>query len=169
MATVEEKSVLVLVQSYKAGGDCEQDLWRYRLSEGCIKQWYDKPSGYGCLSRKCEQGEHEAVSLLYHVSSPSSLTYGVKTQDFKHYISHHWPESPVTQQLGLWFLYCFSGLLALLLLTFGFASRIWSCHELYCTHYLPHTGFYYSKLLTYLCHDYSRFINISVINFNGSE
>ena len=26
----------------------------------------------------------------------------------------------------------------------------------------PHTGVHYCKLLTYLCHDYSRFIEISV-------
>jgi len=52
-----ETEVLVLVWCYKARGDREQDLWRYRLSEGCIKQWCDKPSGCGCLSKKCEQGE----------------------------------------------------------------------------------------------------------------
>jgi hypothetical protein len=38
-------------------GDREQELWRYRPPEGCIKQRYDKHSGYGCLSKKCEQGE----------------------------------------------------------------------------------------------------------------
>jgi len=27
--------------------------------------------------------------------------------------------------------------------------------------YYPHTGFHYSKLLTYLCHDYGIFSNIS--------
>jgi hypothetical protein len=46
--------VLVLVRCNKDG---EQDLCWYRLPEGCIKQWCDNPSGYGCLSRKCEQGE----------------------------------------------------------------------------------------------------------------
>ena len=56
--------VLVLVRCNK---DREQDLYWYRLPEGCIKQWCEKPSGYGCLSKKCEQGEHEAVTLLYLV------------------------------------------------------------------------------------------------------
>ena len=46
--------VLVLVWCYKARGESEKDLWRYWLHEDCIKQWYDKPSGYGCLSKKCE-------------------------------------------------------------------------------------------------------------------
>ena len=196
-----ETEVLVLVWCYKARGDREQDLWRYRLPEGCIKQWCDKPSGCGCLSKECEQGEqwsvsrgsnevwaggamecgqgeqwsvsrgsNETVTLLYLVSSPSCPTCRVKTQYLKHYVSHHWPVSPVTQQLGLWFLYCFSSpWTLLLLLTYVVASRIWSCHELDCMEYLPHTGFCYSKLLTYLCHDYSRFINNSGINLNGSE
>ena len=164
-----ETEVLSLLWCYKAWSDREQVLWSYRLSEGSIKQWCDKPSSCGFLSKKCEQGEHEAVTLLYLISSPSSPTYRVKTQDLKHYVSHHWPVSPVTQQLGLSFLNCFSGLWALLLLTYVVASRIWSCHELYCMEYLPHTGFCYCKLLTYLCHDYSRFINNSGINLNGSE
>ena len=139
---------LVLVWCYKARSDREQDLWRYRLSEGCIKQWCDRPSGCGCLSKKCEQGEYEAVTMLYRVPWPSCPTYSVKTQYMKHYVSHHWPVSPVTQQLGLWFLYCFSGLWSLLLLTYVVASRIWCCHELYCMEYRRHTGFCYCKLLT---------------------
>jgi len=40
-------------------------------------------------SMKCEQGEHEAVTMLYRVPWPSSPTYRVKTQDLKHYVSHH--------------------------------------------------------------------------------
>jgi len=90
MTTVHENALLVLVWCYKARSDREQDLWRYRLSEGCIKQWCDKPSGCGCLSSKCEQGEHEAVTMLYRVPWPSCPTYRVKTQDLKHYVSHHW-------------------------------------------------------------------------------
>jgi len=44
----------------KARGDREQDLWRYRLSEGCVKQWCDKPSGCGCLGKKCvSRGSNE--------------------------------------------------------------------------------------------------------------
>jgi len=35
--------------------------------------------------------------------------------------------------------------------------------------YHPYTGFLYSKLLTYLCHDYSSFINISAMDFCGSD
>jgi hypothetical protein len=61
--TARKTKVLVLVWCNKARGDREQDLWRYRLSEGCIKQRYDKRSGYGCLSKKCELWEHEAVTF----------------------------------------------------------------------------------------------------------
>jgi hypothetical protein len=31
-----------------------------------------------------------------------------------------------------------------------------------------HTGFHYSKLLTYLCHDYGSFSNISGMDLDGS-
>jgi len=116
------------------------DLQRYRPPESCINQCFDKPSCCGCVCNKCEQGEHEAVTLLFLVSSSSSPTYRVKTQDLKHYVSHHWPVSAVTKQLDLCFLYCFSGLSALLLLTYVVGCKIWSCHELDCMQYLPHTG-----------------------------
>jgi hypothetical protein len=84
------------------------------------------------LARSVSCGSNEAVTLLYLVSSPSSATYRVKTQDLKRSVSHHWPVSPVTQQIALCFLYCFSVLWALLLLTYVVASKIWSCHELDC-------------------------------------
>jgi len=48
----KKSAPLVLVWCYKARNDSEQDLWRYRLSEGCIKQWYDRRSCYGYLSKK---------------------------------------------------------------------------------------------------------------------
>jgi len=34
--------------------------------------------------------------------------------------------------------------------------------------YYPYTGLYYSILLTYLCHDYSSFINISGMDLDVS-
>ena len=63
------------------------------------------------------------MTLLYLVPWPSCLSYRVKTQESKHNGSHHKPVSPVTQQLGLCFLYCFSGLSALLLLTYAVACK----------------------------------------------
>jgi hypothetical protein len=53
----KKSAVLVLMCCYKVRGDREQDLWRYWLSEGCIKQRYDRASGYGCFSGKCLKGE----------------------------------------------------------------------------------------------------------------
>ena len=120
-------------------------------------------------ARSVRRGSNEAVTLLYLIPWPSCPTYRVKTQDGKRYVSHHWPVSPVTQQLGLCFLYCFSGLSALLLLTYAVVCKFWSCHELGCMECHPHTGFHYSKLLTYVCNDYSSVSNISGINFDGSE
>jgi len=74
-------ALLVLVCCYKTRGDREQDLWRYRLPEGCIKQGCDKPSGCGCLSKKCEQVEqwsrNKAVSCtlakLSNIQSENSV------------------------------------------------------------------------------------------------
>jgi len=40
-------------------------------------------------ARSVSWGSNEAVTLLYLVSSPKSPSYGVKTQDLKHYVSHH--------------------------------------------------------------------------------
>jgi len=48
---------LFLEWCYESRGDREQDLWRYWLPEGCITMWHDKPTGYGCLSKKCWLGE----------------------------------------------------------------------------------------------------------------
>ena len=48
---------------HKARGDREQDLWRYWQPEGCIKLWYDRASGYGCLSNKCLKGEQWSSDL----------------------------------------------------------------------------------------------------------
>jgi hypothetical protein len=50
------------------------------------------------------------------------------------YDSHLWWDSPFTQHITLCFLYCFSGLwafcLAVLLLTYVVANKIWSCLEM---------------------------------------
>jgi len=40
-------------------------------------------------ARSVSWGSDEAVTLLYLVSCPSTPTYTVKTQDLKHYVSHH--------------------------------------------------------------------------------
>ena len=90
-----KSAVSVFKWFFKAIGDGEQDLRRYWPPEGWIKQWYYKPTGYGFPSKECCWWINKAVTLLYLVPWPSSLTYRVKTQDSKHYDSHHWPESPL--------------------------------------------------------------------------
>jgi len=47
-------------------------------------------------ARSVDCGQIEAVALLYLVPWPRTLTYIVKTQDSKHYNSHHCPEFPFT-------------------------------------------------------------------------
>ena len=131
-----KKKCSVLVWCYTARGDRVQDLQRY----SCIKQWCDKPSGYGCLSKKCEQGEHEAVTLLYLVPWPSCLTYRVKTQDSKRYVSHHWPVSLVTAVRSLLPL-LFLRSLGSLTVNIRSCLQEWNCHELDCVECHPHTEF----------------------------
>jgi hypothetical protein len=57
--------------------------------------WYGKPTGYGCCKKSVGWGINKAVTLLYVVPWPSSLTYRVKTQDLKGYDSHNRPDSPL--------------------------------------------------------------------------
>jgi len=47
--SARKSTLLVLVWCYKATGDRDQGLWRYWLSEQCIKQRYVKPTGDSCL------------------------------------------------------------------------------------------------------------------------
>jgi hypothetical protein len=140
-----KNAVLVLVWCFKSPGHREQSLWRYWQTGGCNKKWYDLPTGCGCLSKKCWLGSNKAVTLLYLVTWPSTLTYRVKTQDSKLYDSHHWPESPLMYQIALCFVYCFLDLWtfceAVLLLTYIVATKIWSCCELDPWHIIHILGF----------------------------
>jgi hypothetical protein len=120
-----KSAVLVLVCCYKARGDREQYLWRYWLSEGCIKQRYDRVSGYGCESR----WSNEAVTLLYLVSLPSTVTYRVGTRYSKRYDYHNGNPNLCSRYL------CASFIISqvswsLLFLTYVVSSKIWICHEL---------------------------------------
>jgi len=83
----KKSALLVLVWCYKARGDREQDLWRYRLSEGCIKQWCGKPSGYVWLSNEVWAGgawsSNHAVSCnLAKLSNIQSENIGYETLCF---------------------------------------------------------------------------------------
>jgi len=165
-------SVLVLLWCYKARGDREQDLWRYWLSEGCIKQWCDKSSDCGCVSKKCEQGEHEAVTLLYLVSSQGTQTYMVRKQDSRTYwlsrLTRIHIDVADSSVLPLLFLK------SLCILSCCPTINIRSCHQdrklswVGPMEYHLHTGFHYFKLLTYLSHDYSSFSNISGLDLEGN-
>jgi hypothetical protein len=165
----KKTKVLVLVWCCKCRGDGEQDLQKYWLPEGCIKQWCDKPSGYGCLSKKCEQGEQWSSDLAVSCTLAKLADIHSKNTRFEALCSTPLTsisiDTAVRALLSLLFLRCLSSP------TVNIRSCLqeWSCHELDCVEYDPHTGFHYFKLLTYLCHDCSSFIKISGINFDGSE
>ena len=55
--SAQKIAVLVFECCFKARGDREQYLRKYWPPEGCFKQWYDKPTGYGFLSKKCWLGK----------------------------------------------------------------------------------------------------------------
>jgi len=74
-------------------------------------------------ARSVSWGSNEAVTLLCLVSSPSSATYRVKTEDLK-LCFPPLTGSPVIQQLDLCFLYCFSGLLSSPIINVVVASKI---------------------------------------------
>jgi len=140
-----KKAVLLYVWYYKAIGDREQDLWRYWLHEGCIKQFYDKPTGDGCLQELQTGGAMRQwhCCILYFDQAPQH-TKG-RAQDSIHYDSHHWPDPPFTQLITLCFFYCVSGpwafCQAVLFLKNVFATKVWSCHELDPQHIIHILGF----------------------------
>jgi hypothetical protein len=137
-----KSAVLVLVWCYKVKGDREQVLWRYWLSERCIKQWYDKPTADGCLQDLWAGGAmkqwHCCILYLGKV-----LYWNTR---FRNILDlHHRLECPFTQQITLCFLYYFLGLrsfcLAILLLTYVVATKIWSYLELDSWHIIHTLGF----------------------------
>ena len=120
------------------------------------------------LIRSVGWGSNGAGTLLYLVPSPSTPTYTVKTQDSKHYDSHHWPHSPLTKQIDFCFFYCVSGLWVFcqaLFLTKVFSNKVWSCHELDPWNIIHIPGFITHN---FLFHDYGSFSNISGMNLDGS-
>ena len=95
---------------YKATGDSEQDLQRYWPPECCIYQWSDKPTGYGCLYKKCGLWQQQRSDIT--VSRTLAKHSNIKSDNTRlrlHY-SHHWPESPLTWQIAICILCSFSGL-----------------------------------------------------------
>ena len=168
MATLQEKVQCWLVWCYKTRGYREQVLWRYWLSERYIKQWYYKPTGDGCLQEVWAVGamKHWHCCIVYLGQVLFGNTSIRKIPD-----SHHWPQSPLKQQITVFFLYC---LLAFCILSGSPIISTCSCHQdmklswvgrMVCH---PHTGFYYSILLTYLSYGYGSLCNISGIDLRGS-
>jgi hypothetical protein len=146
--------VLFVLWCYKARGDREQDLWMYWSPECCIKHWYDKSGVYFSSARSVSWGSNEAVSLLYLVPWPSTLTYRVKTQDSKHSwftplmrFSIHTADNSL---LPLLFLRTASILSGCPIISICSCYKDMNLSWIWLIVYHPHTRFHYCKLLTYL-------------------
>ena len=165
-------AVLVLVWCYKARGDREQDLWWCWLSEGCIKQWCNKPSGCGCVRKKCEQEEQWSSDLA--VSCVWSRHSNIQCENTR--FETYWLSWLTRIHIDLADRSVFPLLFLKSLCIFSGCSIITlsSCHQdrklpwFGPIEYHPHSGFHYSKLLTHLCYDYSSFSNISGLDLRGS-
>jgi len=141
MFTLQGKfALLVLVWFNKARGEKEQDLWRCKPPESCIKQCYDKPSDYVCLSKKCELGEQWNRDIAVSCTLASLM--------------------PLKS------LKILSGFL---IINIHSCKQYRKLSWVGTMDYHAHTGFHYAKLLIQLCHDYSIFSNISGLDLGGSE
>ena len=128
--SIRKIKVLVLVWCYKARGDREHDLWRYWVSEGCIKQWCDKPSLYGSVSKKCEQWEQWSSDLalsctLAKLSDIHSENTRFETLCFTP-LTSICIDTAVRSLLSLLFLRSLSSPIIKIIV----ASKICNCHEL---------------------------------------
>jgi len=129
-----KSAVLVLVWWCKAISDREQDLWRYWLSEGYIKQRYDKPTADGCLCKKCDLQQQWSSDIAVS----RTLTKHCNIRSENTIFERLWL-SPLTRMSidiadRSCFLYCLLGLRAfcqaVLLVTYVVATKNWSCLEL---------------------------------------
>jgi hypothetical protein len=165
MDTAWKSAMLVLECFYKVTGDREEDLWRLRLPEGCITNWYDKPTGYGCLSKKSWLGEQWSSDIA--VSCTLAKQSNIHSENTRFETLWFSPLTRISINVTV------SSRLHLLFLTFCPAVlwvNIFGCHQDMKLLWIgpiayKHTGFYYSKLLTYLSYVCGSFSNISGINF----
>jgi hypothetical protein len=142
-----KSAVLVLVRCCKSMGDREHSLWRYWPPEGCNEKWYDKPTGYGFLSKKCWLGEQWSSDIA--VSCNLAKHSNIQSENAR--FETLW-FSPLTRisinvadssQLRLLFLRSLSILWGCPVV------NIYSCHQemklwIEPLAYHPHTRFYYS-------------------------
>ena len=148
--SARKSAVLVLVCCCKARGDREQDLWMYWLPEDCVKLWYDRASGYGCLSNKCLKGEQWSSDLAVSHTLTKQCDIQSENTRFKTLLSplptiHI--DTAGSSVLPLLFLRSLS------LLSGCPIINIHSCHQerklswVVPMEYHPHTGFHYCNFL----------------------
>jgi len=64
------------------------------VPEGYIKEWYDKPIGDGCISKKCGLGEEWRSDIaVSHTLSKCPYVQYANTRFRNTSDQHHWPES----------------------------------------------------------------------------
>jgi hypothetical protein len=148
--SVRKCSVLDLVWCYKAPGDREQVLWMYWPPKRCIKQWYDKPTGYGCLCKKCGLGEQWSSDIpVSHTLYMCSVVQYANRRLRNISDQHRWPECPLMyQKLSASFTVpqVLQHFVSLLLTFVGREDM--ELRWIGPMAYHSHTRFHYSKLLT---------------------
>jgi hypothetical protein len=163
--------VLVLVCCYKATGDREQYLWRYWLTEGCIKQRYDRASGYGCERSKCLKGEQWSGALAVSHNLTKHCEIHSENTGFETLLS---PLTTIHIDIADSSVLPLLFLRSLSILSGCPTINIHSYHQyrklswVGTMEYHPHTEFHYSKTLTYLSYDCGSFINISGMDLGES-
>ena len=165
-------AVLVLVWCCKSPGDREQSSWRYWPPEGCSKKWYDKRTGYGCLSKKCWLGEQCSSDIA--VSCNLAKHSDMQRENTSFETLWFSPLAIVSINATDSSLFHLLFLMSLNILLGCLIINICGCRQdlkLLWTGpmaYNPHTRFYYSKLLTCLSYDYGIISNTSGIDLGGS-
>ena len=153
---VRKIAMLVLVWCYKARDDREQDLWRYWLSVGCIKQWFDRASSCGWSSNKCLKVEQWSSDIAVSCTLAKQSDLESKRTRFKTILS---PLTTIHIDLADSSVLPLLFLRSLNILSGCPIINIHSCHQdrklswVGLMEYHAHTGFHYCILFPYLCHD----------------
>ena len=122
-------------------------------------------------ARSVSRGSNEAMTLLYLVPCPSTLTYSENTSFEVLWLS---PLTRIHVTIADSYVLPLLFLKSLSILSGCPVINIHSCHQdrrlswVGPMEYHPHTGFHYSKVLSCMFHDYVSFINISGMYLDGS-
>ena len=123
-------------------------------------------------ARSVSRGSNEAMTLLYHV--PCLKHSDIQSENTRFIMLWLSPLTRINIDIADSSLLPLLFLKSLSILSGYPAINVCNCHQdrslsrVGPMRYHPHTGFHYSKVLTYLSHDYVIFINISGMDLDGS-